>query len=185
MGRRGRAFGCRCVLMLLCVHCMYVVLCVGRCVSSCKSRMDMESPGTQRLVAFAVGIVHGIAGPGGILGTFEHTTLHTGSQAGWREGSKDTRCRSVARRLLMEGRRRWCADPVSLCISGWCVCGCGAQACCLPCSCMTGARRRSTWAPSASPPHSYVLFPPLPFPSLAPCPYPHALYPFLPVAYCR
>lgn len=58
------------------------VLCGGRCVSSCKSRVDMESPGTQRLVAFAVGIVHGIAGPGGILGTFKHTILHIGKQPG-------------------------------------------------------------------------------------------------------
>jgi hypothetical protein len=153
------------------------MLCVNRCVSSCKSRVDMESPGTQRLVAFAVGIVHGIAGPGGILGNF-HTQSFILVASRVAERRQDTRCPSVVRPLVMEG-----GDGVLIlcrCVWWWCpgvlpavqLHDWGKASLYLGTFCLTSTLVRP-------------LPPPLPFPSLAPCPYPHAFYPSLPVACCR
>lgn len=52
------------------------------CLGSALCNQDLESPAVQRLLAFAVGIVHGIAGPGGVLGVLPAVQLHD-----WRKSS--------------------------------------------------------------------------------------------------
>lgn len=44
-------------------------------------RVDLESHAVQRIVAFSVGIVHGIAGPGGVLGVLPAARLHSWPKA--------------------------------------------------------------------------------------------------------
>eukprot|EP00624_Nannochloropsis_granulata_P002205 evm.model.NODE_21216_length_7636_cov_22.367731.2 len=43
--------------------------------------VDLESHVVQRIVAFSVGIIHGIAGPGGVLGVLPAARLHSWSKA--------------------------------------------------------------------------------------------------------
>jgi len=43
--------------------------------------VDIESPAVQRIVAFSVGIIHGIAGPGGVLGVLPAARLHSWPKA--------------------------------------------------------------------------------------------------------
>jgi ABC-type nickel/cobalt efflux system permease component RcnA len=47
----------------------------------CLHLVDIESPLVQRIVAFVVGLVHGIAGPGGILGVLPAVQLHSWQKA--------------------------------------------------------------------------------------------------------
>ncbi|CAM9158071.1 unnamed protein product [Heterosigma akashiwo] len=48
----------------------------------CVEDVDLESPLVQRLMAFSVGIVHGIAGPGGVLGVLPAVQLHDWAKSG-------------------------------------------------------------------------------------------------------
>ena len=60
-----------------CEHAEHWVLRHCRCIRA----IDIESPVVQRVVAFGVGIVHGIAGPGGILGVLPAVQLHSWAKA--------------------------------------------------------------------------------------------------------
>ena len=47
----------------------------------CWGRVDMRDPMTQRVVAFSIGIIHGIAGPGGVLGVLPAVQMHSWSKS--------------------------------------------------------------------------------------------------------
>ncbi len=66
--------------------------------------VDMESPLVQRVVAFVIGVVHGIAGPGGILGVLPAVQLHS-----WQKASLYLGTFCLASTLIM----------VRGCLGGW------------------------------------------------------------------